>query len=129
MDRITLFAEILLPLPIPGTFTYRIPFALNDTVKQGQRVSVQFGRRHVYAGLITDIHERPPQKGIPKYILSILDEKPLVNPLQFQFWKWIAGYYMSTLGEVMNVALPSAFKLSSESKVVCHRHLLLTKRH
>ncbi len=118
MDRITLFAEILLPLPIPGTFTYRIPFALNDTVKQGQRVSVQFGRRHVYAGLITDIHERPPQKGIPKYILSILDEKPLVNPLQFQFWKWIAEYYMSTLGEVMNVALPSAFKLSSESKVV-----------
>ncbi len=118
MDRITLFAEILLPLPIPGTFTYRVPFTLNDVIKKGQRVSVQFGQRHVYAGLVTDIHERPPQKGIPKYILSILDEKPLVNPLQFQFWKWIADYYMSTLGEVMNVALPTAFKLSSESKII-----------
>jgi primosomal protein N' (replication factor Y) len=116
MDRITLFAEILLPLPIPGTFTYRIPFALNDAVKPGQRVSVQFGSRRVYAGLVTKLHERPPQKGIPKYILSILDEKPIVNDIQFLFWKWIAGYYMSTLGEVMGAALPSAFKLSSESK-------------
>lgn len=118
MDRVTLFAEVLLPLPIPGTFTYRVPFALNEMVKKGQRVSVQFGRRRVYAGLVLEIHERPPQKGIPKYILSVLDEKPLVNPLQFAFWKWMAGYYMSTMGEVMNVALPSAFKLSSESKVV-----------
>ena len=118
MDRITLFAEVLLPLPIPGTFTYRIPFALNDVVKPGQRVSVQFGSRRVYAGLVTELHEHPPQKGTPKYILSILDEKPLVNALQFQFWKWMADYYMSTWGEVMNVALPSAFKLSSESKVV-----------
>ncbi len=118
MDRITLFAEILLPLPIPGTFTYRVPFALNDIIKRGQRVSVQFGPRHVYAGLVADIHERPPQKGTPKYILSVLDKKPLVNDLQFQFWKWISGYYMSTLGEVMNVAMPSAFKLSSESKIV-----------
>lgn len=118
MDRITLFAEVLLPLPIPGTFTYRIPFALNDAVKPGQRVSVQFGSRRVYAGLVTELHEHPPQKGTPKYILSILDEKPLVTALQFQFWKWMADYYMSTLGEVMNVALPSAFKLSSESKIV-----------
>ena len=118
MDRITLFAEVLLPLPIPGTFTYRIPFNLNDAVKPGQRVSVQFGSRRVYAGLVTELHEHPPQKGTPKYILSILDEKPLVNALQFQFWKWMADYYMSTLGEVMAVALPSAFKLSSESKVV-----------
>lgn len=118
MDRITLFAEVLLPLPIPGTFTYRVPFALNDVIKQGQRVSVQFGQRRVYAGLVTKLHDRPPQKGIPKYILSILDKKPLVNALQFQFWKWMADYYMSTRGEVMNVALPSAFKLSSESKVV-----------
>ncbi len=96
MDRITLFAEVLLPLPIPGTFTYRVPFALNEVIKRGQRVSVQFGRRRVYAGLVTELHEHPPQKGTPKYILSILDEKPLVNALQFQFWKWMADYYMST---------------------------------
>ncbi len=118
MERITLFAEVLLPLPVPGTFTYRVPFALNETVCVGQRVSVQFGKRKVYAGLIMEIHQRPPQKGIPKYILSVLDQKPMVNALQFRFWKWLSEYYMSTPGEVMQAALPSAFKLSSESKVV-----------
>jgi len=118
MERLTFFAEILLPLPVPGTFTYRVPFALNEKIKVGQRVTVQFGKRRVYAGLVLALHQRPPQKGIPKYILSVLDEKPLVNALQFRFWKWISDYYMSTLGEVMSVALPSAFRLSSESKVV-----------
>lgn len=118
MERITLFAEVLLPLPVPGTFTYRIPFDLNNRVQTGQRVSVQFGSRRVYAGLILQLHEQAPKSGIPKYILSVLDEQPLVNPLQLKFWDWIADYYMSTLGEVMNVAMPSIFKLSSESKIV-----------
>ncbi|MBE0649298.1 MAG: primosomal protein N' [Bacteroidales bacterium] len=118
MDRTTLFAEVLLPLPVPGTFTYRIPFAMNQIVHKGQRVSVQFGSRKVYAGLILELHEKAPATGIPKYILSVLDEKPLVNNLQIEFWKWISDYYMSTLGEVMNVAVPSAFKLSSESKII-----------
>ncbi|MBN2639224.1 MAG: primosomal protein N' [Bacteroidales bacterium] len=117
MDRITLFAEVLLPLPVPGTFTYRIPFELNEAVQIGQRVSVQFGSRKVYAGLILELHQKPP-KTVPKYIISLLDERPVVYRNQIKFWSWIAEYYMSTLGEVMAVALPSAFKLSSESKVV-----------
>lgn len=118
MERITLFAEILLPLPIDGTFTYRIPYNLNNTVAVGQRVTVQFGKRKVYAGLIWSLHKQPPANGIPKYILSVLDEKPIVNNLQIIFWKWIASYYLSTPGEVMNAALPSVFKLTSESKIV-----------
>ncbi len=118
MDRTTLFAEVLLPLPVPGTFTYRIPLSMNHLVQVGQRVSVQFGSRRVYAGLILKLHEKVPASGTPKYILSVLDEKPLVNNMQIEFWNWIADYYMSTLGEVMNVAIPSAFKLSSESKII-----------
>jgi primosomal protein N' (replication factor Y) len=118
MERTTLFAEVLLPLPVPGTFTYRVPFAMNEKIKTGCRVSVQFGKRRVYAGLVMELHEKPPANGIPKYILSVLDTKPLVNAIQIRFWKWISDYYMSTLGEVMNAALPSAFKLNSESAVV-----------
>ncbi len=122
MERITLFAEILLPLPIDGTFTYRIPYNLNNKVSVGQRVTVQFGKRKVYAGLIWSLHEQPPASGIPKYILSVLDEKPIINDLQIIFWKWIASYYMSTPGEVMNAALPSVYKLTSESKIVLSEH-------
>ena len=117
MSRITLFADVLLPLPIRGTFTYRVPFAMNDFIKEGQRVAVQFGKKKIYAGLVKKLHEKVPAY-IPKYILHLLDEQPLVNDIQFSFWEWIASYYMSTLGEVMNVALPSAFKLASESKVL-----------
>ncbi len=117
MSRKTLFADILLPLPVRGTFTYRIPFELNEFVKEGQRVAVQFGRKKVYSGLIKKLHENVPDYA-PKYILHLLDEEPLVNDIQFRFWEWLSSYYLSTEGEVMNAALPSAFKLASESKVL-----------
>ena len=119
MSRITLFTDVLLPLPIKGTFTYRVPYELNDFVQEGQRVAVQFGKKKVYAGLIKRIHQEVPET-VPKYVLHILDDKPIVNTIQFRFWEWIASYYLSTEGEVMNAALPSAFKLASESKVMLY---------
>ncbi len=118
MEHITLFADILLPLPIPGTFTYCVPFQFNSAVSVGQRVTVQFGRKKLYTGLVVKVHENHPGKGIPKYIQEILDKEPIVNDLQFRFWNWIAEYYMSYLGEVMNAALPSSLKLMSESKIL-----------
>ncbi len=118
MDRLTLFANVLLPLPVAGTFTYRVPFDLNEFIRVGQRVSVQFGRKKIYAGLVKKIHTDVPQNHVPKYIITLLDDLPIVNNIQFQFWEWIASYYMSTEGEVMNAALPTAFKLASESKVI-----------
>ncbi len=118
MERITLFAELIFPLPIEGTFTYRIPLELNDNVQVGMRVVVQFGKKKVYTALVRSIHQIPPQAYIPKYILAVLDEKPIVNQIQFSVWEWMADYYMCTLGEVMNAALPRALKLASESKIV-----------
>jgi primosomal protein N' (replication factor Y) len=118
MERITLFAEILLPLPIEGTFTYRVPYELNDFLEVGHRVAVQFGRKKIYAGIVVKIHQDPPEKGLAKYILSVLDEKPVVNEQQLRFWKWMASYYLSTEGEVLSAALPSAFRLASEGKVM-----------
>ena len=118
MEHVTLFADVILPLPVSGTFTYRVPFELNDLVKEGVRVVVQFGQRKIYTALVRKIHQKPPEKHIPKYILSMLDEIPIVSGIQFAFWDWISSYYMCHQGEVMNAALPSAFKLASESKVV-----------
>lgn len=117
MQQPTLFVDVLLPLPVPGLFTYRVPRDLNQDVSIGKRVVVQFGRSKIYSGLVHNIHNAPPKNHIPKYILSVLDTAPIVNARQFDFWKWISEYYMSTLGEVMNVALPSALKLASESRI------------
>ena len=118
MERITLFVDVLLPLPVGGTFTYRVPFELNDQVKSGVRVVVQFGARKIYTALVSKVHEVLPKDRVPKYILSVLDENPIVTPVQRAFWDWIAGYYLCHPGEVMNAALPSAFKLASESRIV-----------
>jgi primosomal protein N' (replication factor Y) len=115
-SRITLFAEVLLPIPVPGTFTYRVPYALNDQVRVGQRAVVQFGKTKIMSGLVVSITEQVPQVEV-KFLMDILDDEPLVNSTQLRFWGWIKSYYLCHLGEVMQSALPSALKLSSESKV------------
>ncbi len=118
MDRKTFFVDILLPIPLPGTFTYRVPFELNDSISIGMRVVVQFGHKKICTGLVKRIHETPPAVHQIKYILSILDPAPIVNEKQLAFWDWIAEYYLCYPGEVMNAALPSALKLASETKIV-----------
>ncbi len=120
MDRTTLFADILLPLPLKGCFTYRVPQAMNECIAPGQRAVVQFGTRKVYAGLVKKIHTQPPRDFQAKYIISILDQHPVVKPGQFEFWQWLAQYYLCNEGEVMNAALPPAMKLAGETKIVLH---------
>lgn len=116
-ERLTLFAEILLPLPVPGSFTYRIPYSLNDMVKVGQRAIVQFGKTKIMSGLIVNITNEVPDYDNVKYIVDILDNEPVVNENQLKIWNWISSYYLCYPGEVMQVALPSSLKLSSESKI------------
>jgi primosomal protein N' (replication factor Y) len=118
MERTTYFVEVILPLPVPGLFTYRVPYEMNDSIGKWKRVVVQFGKKKIYTAIVVNIHETPPPNYSVKYILSILDQKPVMNKIQYDFWKWIADYYMSEPGEVMNVAIPSALKLASESKIV-----------
>lgn len=118
--RKTLFADILLPLPLPGYYTYRIPYDLNELVQVGQHVAVQFGKHKIYSGIIRKIHAQPPENFVPKYILSIIDQLPVVHEKNLQFWEWIASYYLCYPGEVMHAALPSGLRLASESRIALH---------
>ena len=115
-DRTTLFAEVLLPIPVPGTFTYRVLYELNDKVRVGQRAVVQFGKTKIMSGLIVGLTEQVPSVEV-KFLTDLLDDQPLVNEKQLKFWDWVKTYYMCHLGEVMQTALPSALKLSSETTV------------
>lgn len=118
MDKTTLFVDVILPLSVEGKFTYRVPFELNEEVAVGKRVVVQFGKKRIYTALIYRVHDKIPEYANIKYILGVLDEKPVVNEIQFRFWEWMAFYYYTTIGEVMNAAMPAAFKLASETQVV-----------
>ena len=94
-ERITLFAEVILPLPLPSTYTYRIPFEWNELVKKGQRVVVQLGNKKIYSGIVFHVHDKAPKVSSVKYILSILDEEPIISEISFSLWQWVASYYMS----------------------------------
>ena len=117
--RVTHFADVLLPLPLPALFTYRVPYELDNAVAFGKRVIVPFGRSKLYSALVVRVHENAPQV-TAKYILDVVDERPVISERQFQLWQWMADYYLCTLGEVMAAALPSALKLASETKIHLH---------
>jgi len=116
-ERITFFADVILPIPLPGTYTYRIPRDIEQFIHPGHRVIVQFGKRKILTGLVKTIHQKPPKTYEAKYILDNLDEFPTVNQFQLDFFDWLASYYMCTIGEVFNAALPSGLKLTSESLI------------
>jgi primosomal protein N' (replication factor Y) len=116
-DKDTRFAEIVLPVPIDKLFTYRVPMEWQDKVKVGQRVIVPFGQKKILTGIVVTLHHQPPKDYEAKYILELLDEHEVIYAPQFQLYQWMADYYLCTLGEVVNAALPSGLKLSSESMV------------
>lgn len=116
-ERRTLYTEVILPVPVPRLFTYRLPYELNEHVQVGSRVLVPFGRSRLQTGIVERVHEQPPEGYTTKYVLDLLDEEPIVQPKHLRFWQWVAEYYLAPIGDVMNAAVPSGLKLSSHSKV------------
>jgi primosomal protein N' (replication factor Y) len=109
------YADVILPLALPRPFTYAIPVEWKDFIVPGHRVVVPFKTNKLYTGIVAEVHQRTPSIK-PRLIETVADEEPSVTPLQIQFWKWMAEYYMSHIGDVMSAALPSGLKLNSETK-------------
>lgn len=103
----TLFADIILPLAVRGRFTYMVPADIPDTIRPGVRVTVPFGGKNLYSGIVCKVHDIPPDFKNVKSILNVLDSIPVINETQLKLWLWISEYYLCTEGEVMKAALPS----------------------
>ena len=112
------YVDVIVPLPIAGQYTYSLPEGWDEKVKEGCRVVVPFGRKKYYTAIITKVHETPPEEYETKDVAEILDERPVLLARQYAFWKWMADYYLCTLGDVYKAALPSGMKLESETVVV-----------
>lgn len=112
------FVEVIIPLAVEGSFTYRLPKDLESATEIGKRCTVQFGRRHIYTGIIIAKHHKAPKQFQAKYVIDLLDDEPSVGVEQLKFWKWISDYYMCSLGEVMDAALPNQLKLKSETHII-----------
>lgn len=112
-----MFAEVILPFSLAGTFTYRLLPAHATKAQVGMRVIVPFGVRKFYTGIIYLLHNNTPKDVTIKDINEVLDECPIVTQTQLQLWDWMADYYQVTLGEIYKAALPAGLKIESETKV------------
>lgn len=113
------YADVILPLPLENSYTYRIPPDLEQTVIPGCRVIVHFGKKRYYTAIVMEVHERGEDSPYEtKEIYALLDATPVLRRPQLRFWKWIASYYLCKLGDVYKAALPSGLKLESETAVI-----------
>ena len=112
------YTDVILPLPLGGSFTYRLPEEYAEAVQVGSRVVVQFGVKRYYTALVIRKHTDTPQGDYEiKEVTEVMDTTPIVQPTQLKLWQWIADYYMCSIGDVYKAALPSGLKLESETVV------------
>ncbi len=113
---------MIVPLFLPKNYTWQIPSHLADSVTVGKRVEVSL-RNKKYTGLVKRIIAEKPAGFDPKPLVNVLDAEPLVHETQLQLWQWMADYYMCTEGEVMQAAVPSNLKLSSETTLLWNEEM------
>lgn len=117
------YISVILPLAVPKPYTYAVPEELVPQVQVGVRVEAPFGKGGVggmgklYTAVVIAVHNELPGERQPKSILSVIDEAPIVHPVQIKLWQWLADYYCCTVGEVLHAALPAHLKLSGETRL------------
>ena len=109
------FAEIILPLNLKGTFTYKVPEELLSQIQPGMRVLVPFRGKKIYTGIVFSLKDEHTESFIPKELISILDDLPILPTQQLEFWNWLSDYYLCSLGEIYRFAFPGSLKLESET--------------
>ncbi len=121
------YADVILPLPLQGTFTYAVPDGM--AVKVGMRVMVPLGRSKSYVGLVDNIHDQRPQGYDVKAIAQVMDAEPIVTDRQLQLWHWISDYYLSPIGEVYKAALPAGLKAEDGYRPKTETYIRLTEQY
>ena len=121
------YADIILPVPLYGTFTYSLPAGV--AVAVGMRVLVPFGRGKTYIGIVSRLHDDAPIGYEVKAIIKVADAQPLVNDLQLRLWWWIGDYYLSPIGEVLKAALPAGLKAEDGYKPRTETYIRLTEQY
>ncbi len=112
------FADVIVPFPLANSYTYKLPYEMAGQVEVGSRVIVSFGQKRFYTAIVIRLHNTPPEGTYEvKSIHEVLDTHPIVRPDQLKFWKWVADYYLCTMGDVYKAALPSGMKLESETRI------------
>ena len=122
-----MYADVILPVPLQGLFTYAVPEGM--AVGEGVRVLVGFGRSKTYVGLVARVHDVKPEGYEVKPVQQVLDQRPVVTPQQLQLWRWIGDYYLSPVGEVYKTALPGGLKAEDGYRPRTETYIRLTEQY
>lgn len=109
------YVDVILPLPLDGTFTYSVPDGMEGKVVPGVRLLVPLGKSKKYIAMATRLHDDKPAFSC-KPIEAVLDNTPSLLPQQMRLWQWIGYYYMAPLGDVYNAAMPGGLKSTEKFK-------------
>ena len=109
------YVDVIIPLPLEGTFTYSVPHDLAERVRFGVRVAVTFGASKVHTAIVVRVHQDKPAFNV-KDIVDVIDDQPMLLEQQYQLWQWLSAYYMAPLGDVYNAALPAGLKVEENYK-------------
>ena len=119
------YADVILPLPLDGMFTYSIPAHMQESMQVGMRVRVPFGKSKTYIAIVAHLHNERPSSYQVKDILELIDQQPVLLPQQLKQWQWISNYYMSPIGEVYKAALPGGMKAEDGYKARTELYITL----
>lgn len=103
------YVDVILPLPLEGTFTYSVPEPMVAQVRMGVRVLVPLGRSKTYTAMAMRLHSEKPEFET-RPIIQVIDAEPVLIEQQLHLWQWISTYYMSPIGDVFKAALPAGLK-------------------
>ena len=131
LQKMIRYADLILPVPLQGLFTYAVPDAVPEgmNVGVGMRVLVTFGRSKTYLGIVARIHDVKPEGYQVKPITQVMDQEPIVTEQQLKLWQWISDYYLSPIGEVYKAALPAGLKAEDGYKAKTETYIRLTEQY
>lgn len=111
------YVEVILPLPLHATFTYRLPDGEGDSIVPGCRVIVPFGRKKFYTAIVTGLPLKAPEGIEVRDVALVLDDRPVLRHPQLKLWEWMADYYLCAAGDMFKAAVPAGLKIESETFV------------
>ncbi|MDR1563116.1 MAG: primosomal protein N' [Dysgonamonadaceae bacterium] len=106
-----MFAEVIIPVPLADCYTYSVPADMENSVSAGVLVRVPFGKTKEFTGIVAKVMDNPPNfDGEIKPVMAVESNGPVALEIQMDLWRWIAEYYLTSVGTVFQAAFPAVLK-------------------
>ena len=113
----TLYADVVLPLPIDRPYTYLIPAELEAGTAVGSRVLVPLGERQL-TGFVVGLRKSKPRLSVNlKPVAEVLDERPFLTPELLSFTRKVSRSSFTAWGEILQAAAPPSLLLRTRVAV------------